>query len=805
MKKINNIILFILSLILIAFNIFIGPSIKEPLIGIFVCNIFLCIILLIIKFIKKEKISLISNKLDLFVLLFFITSFIPIIFNKDTSLNNSYEYFQISISVIALYTVIKNLFIKEKTTTKILNILIFSSSIVIIIGFDRLYNGYIWNFISKYNYFYISYSGSDRFLSNFNYPNSLSIYLCCILFLLYNQFLNVKSNKMKIIYQTYSYILLLAIILTNSRATIILYSMFLLLYLTLLKKDKSIKIIKMFVISIVNIIIYFIISKLFYINNWVLLIISILIAILINYYSNKIYIKCNKNIDFKKIKYIILTIICILIGYMFIVFNYSKPVVIAEPTTYKIQKIKTKDKYNIKISLETKTNKNMIEIIEVNKYSNKITHIKDKFDKYSGIKKYTLTPSKDMVYYLIRISNSNNNKIKLNTIFIDDNEYIVNYKLIPNKVAYFFNTLNLKEKSLWQRIDYYKDGLKIAKDNWLFGTGFRGWNLLYGSYQNYNYVAQESHSFLLDVFISSGILGLISLLLIIGYILYLLIKLIKEKNIILNLEIILAILLLFTHSSIDFDMSFSLIFHFFFILLALISNIIPSKKETKKYTIIIFTLIMCTCFIVFILNIYSNRTMNKILTEPVTLREKYNIYEKIYKYNPTNKELRYYKITTKKNILYNIENQKEYNKLLKSYKNDIINFIKDEPFDRQLEMQKLLIDEIIINIEDGIINKDDLNRIYSILKECRAVSKYNYNYIIIRANYLKTLYNTLSKYNKQKDDKYICEITEKFKKILLDEEEKNLKLFKECYKTDYKLEEVNEYLNKYKTIIEEVK
>jgi len=156
-------------------------------------------------------------------------------------------------------------------------------------------------------------------------------------------------------------------------------------------------------------------------------------------------------------------------------------------------------------------------------------------------------------------------------------------------------------------------------------------------------------------------------------------------------------------------------------------------------------------------------------------------------------------------MLYNIENQKEYNKLLKSYKNDIINFIKDEPFDRQLEMQKLLIDEIIINIEDGIINKDDLNLIYSILKECRAVSKYNYNYIIIRANYLKTLYNTLSIHNKQKDDKYICEITEKLKKILLDEEEKNLKLFKECYKTDYKLEEVNEYLNKYKKIIKDVK
>lgn len=806
-NKINNLLLIFLGLIIISLNIFIGPSIRNPLLGIYLSSTLLCLLFFVIYLFKGKKIKIVTNKLDLFILLFFISTFIPLIFNKYTSLDSIYSYIQKSISTLSIYILIRNLIDSENKKNILFNILIFASSIILIIGFDRLYTNYFWDILNDFEFFSITYSGDDRFISNFNYPNSLATYLSCILFLLFNQIINTKNSKLKLIYSVYSFILLLAILLTNSRANFIILILFLILFLFSLKdKTNSLKIIKIILISVIGIIIYFLLNNIFIISKWLILFVTILLVTGINYLINKFYKIDKININVKNLIYILLSILLVIIIYLFVALKISASVVIKEPKTYKIQNIENKELYNIKIDFKTFNDNNIIEIIEVNEYAKKTTYIKEKIDVYEGMKEYSFKPSSKMSYFLIHFSNESNKEIRLNKIYIDNKEYIVNYKFLPQKLAYFINTLNLREKSIWQRLDYYKDALNIIKDNWLFGIGADGWKQTFRAHQDYSYVALEVHSFILDIFISFGILGLITLFLIIIYILYLFMKLFKNEARDSVIGIFFALLLLFNHSIIDFDMSFTLIFIFFFILIAFVSNTLDNRKKyNKKSVIIIFLVIISISFIANVLNQYGSIRFNQVKNKHVSLEEKYNEYEIIYKLYPTNIDLRYYRITATKNILYRIKSGDVYDNLRNQYIRELIKFIKDEPYNRQLEMEKLLIEEMIIDIENNFIEKEYLDELYLILKNCILSNKYNYNDIIIRAQYLKTLYKKLLVYIEINEDEYIKKMANNFKNILLNEEEKNLKLFSNYQKSNYNFKTVNNYLNKYKKLINEVK
>ena len=66
------------------------------------------------------------------------------------------------------------------------------------------------------------------------------------------------------------------------------------------------------------------------------------------------------------------------------------------------------------------------------------------------------------------------NGLKINEIKINGEHYPINYKYIPNSLVTKIKSMNFKSKSIWERTTFYKDALKIIKDNWLFGIG-RWW------------------------------------------------------------------------------------------------------------------------------------------------------------------------------------------------------------------------------------------------------------------------------------------------------------------------------------------
>lgn len=75
------------------------------------------------------------------------------------------------------------------------------------------------------------------------------------------------------------------------------------------------------------------------------------------------------------------------------------------------------------------------------------------------------------------------------------------------------HTFHLHQMSVIQRFIFWWDGLRIVARHPLFGNGFGAWSAMFMRVETYSYYSTEVHSFLMDVLIDVGIVGLLALLL----------------------------------------------------------------------------------------------------------------------------------------------------------------------------------------------------------------------------------------------------------------------------------------------------
>lgn len=113
--------------------------------------------------------------------------------------------------------------------------------------------------------------------------------------------------------------------------------------------------------------------------------------------------------------------------------------------------------------------------------------------------------------------------------------------------------ISLRTRNVWERLVFYRDGLKLFAERPLCGWGGGGWEALYYSVRSFPYFTRSTHNFYLQILIEGGILGI----LIFGVFLYFLfrglfVKLWKESSPLAG--ILLALLLLaFLHGFVDVD------------------------------------------------------------------------------------------------------------------------------------------------------------------------------------------------------------------------------------------------------------
>ena len=678
-KQIDKIGFIFLIIIIVLLNIFIGSNIKQPIWIIQTIISIFTLVYLIIKKVQKEEKLILKGKIDIAVLIFMISTIIPLILGMQVSLEGTVNFILKYWSVFGFYILVRNIVKENKQIKVIINSLIISSIIPIIFGYDKITG---LNLFQPFLDFINAVKIEDvRMISTFGYANTFAAYLGLTTSLAIAQFLNTKSKKIKILYVIYILIASITILLTQSKFVLALLAFIIFLFIIKGIKDKKIT------------------------KKWIIAGIIIIIAFFI---------------------------------YFFIAIQIDKPLEITEEEhTCVIRGIESNTDYKFTFNINAETDKTYntfeISIVEVTRYFSEKTIGRISFSAFNGDKTINVSTNEEIDHIEIRIKNQLEQKITINNLQINGEPYILEYKIIPEEVVRVFTTFNFKNSSVWQRFDYWKDASKIIQDHWLFGAGGNTWRTLYGQEQEYLYYAKEAHCYILEVWMSFGIAGLLSYIFIIAITIQNVINLLKsqkDNEYRTLLSIFVGISIITIHSLMDFDMSYLIIEMIFYMFIAIMNK--DDKIEisnTNIYeTIITIVFIPIAIFnaLVFVADIVedtSGITSNKIA--PWISRYQYN------------------------RIVY-IENNniKDENKI--KY---IKNYIKNEPYNYQNIMYEIMSNQIIEDIETDS-TEENTRYLINIWKNVKRDRTYEIETIQKRAEIMLNLAEELIK--TEKDNLITC-------------------------------------------------
>ncbi|MBB6638132.1 O-antigen ligase family protein [Cohnella thailandensis] len=154
--------------------------------------------------------------------------------------------------------------------------------------------------------------------------------------------------------------------------------------------------------------------------------------------------------------------------------------------------------------------------------------------------------------------------------------------ILPKQLSERLNNFSFNTHSVLERFTFYKDSLTLWRENKLIGGGGGTWEALYDRYQSYPYVSSQPHSYLIDLLLDTGLIGL---LLVAGGFLYLIVaflyqfykgKINERNDYLLFLLLPLSILL---HSVIDFEMTYS----FFAILVFFCIGVLAGQQRKEIF------------------------------------------------------------------------------------------------------------------------------------------------------------------------------------------------------------------------------
>lgn len=601
----NRILNLTLCIIIILSAFLIGSSLKSNIevVNSIIALLTICCVL----FYGKDKI--LTNKIDIFVILFTVSSTIPYIFKTYISLEQTILAIFQSISIMCAYFMVKQVKTESKNIW-IENAILLGSLIIFILGIDELTTNFFRNFLTNIGILHFI-NGEERFIANLGYANSAAIVMAISYFIsMYKR----NTNKFSKIFSDFvGFFCIVGIILSASKGTIICFSVFFIIYIILIKeKEKRIDVtVNSIITAIISVIYVLIFRKFRAIENysiiWLLLpIFGIINALLLNFSS-----KINKYLYKIKSKHIIIAIIVIAV-IAIIVFaiglNLKEPL-----TMYTTDKGSSKKSiwientsgnavYNIVFDISAKTNIDdgfEIHIEEENQYDQMIESHIIKFGTYTGLNQISIFTNKDtdtIKINFLRKEKEKDAELTINKLTINDKEIGLNYKYLPTQLVNTLEKVTMSNKTVWERGVFIQDGIKLAIKYGIFGVGGNSWNYTYGTVQEYAYTTKHSHCFYTQVMIENGILGEIA---VIGSIIALVcysIKFLKKQNDIKYITILCALGGLFCHSIIDFDMSFFYIKLLAFIMIGILSSYheddkLKNNKVTQNITKIVLIIV----------------------------------------------------------------------------------------------------------------------------------------------------------------------------------------------------------------------
>lgn len=750
LKKINlnNIYLIIVCLNILLLNIFVGSTHQRPKILLETVIIIEGLIYIIIsKITRKDKI-IIKGKIDIFVIIMVIITSIPLILKTYCSLSCTIDIFIQYLTIYSMYIIVRNVVNNEIKKSIFINSILLSSVFMLIFGIDRLNFNVLKPFYDIIDSLQVK---DNRMTALMGYWNALFAYIIPLIFIAFGKYLEITNKKIAGLYVVYIQLAMYAFYYCNSRAGMIIFILIFILYIIRIKDAK--KVISVVLITVFTYVVTFIFAQLNYLfENQITLELCILATLLFSYFlgiaQKQIILKIKvKNVK-KNVAVLIIVLISCISVYFLVAKRYSKPMKIKpEYENIMLYDLKANSNYNIKLDLSLEQDEKVnIKIYQIDSKRKTEEIYNNTFVSYNKnlLAECSITTSQIILDKVsITIQTSNNDIITLNNIYINGKESIVNYKYLPNNIMRLAKTVKLSNVSITERLSMYKSGIKLFEQHPIVGNGAKTFENLFQKVREYDYSVMEVHSFLIDILMDYGIIGIITIFIILIITICNFVNR-KDKNII-DISVFIGWIFIIIHSMIDFDLAYLVTLTNFFMLIAIINekdiNLNINTKWIEDIVIIIMTFVI-------LLNIYrlpgeilykNEKYANALIYMPYSRENTYNYImqtkEKSYFFTSDNIDILIYYLNNEKNqnqfriisLLYNtsiklIKNNeinsgiKGLEQIVKMIKNDeiIIKYDVVEKENWKVFLRKIKYETSILNKE---IQNKELGKIIEELKD----------------------------------------------------------------------------------------
>ena len=700
---------------------------------------------------KSYKFDIIETLL----LLLSLTYILPILFKNYADLNSSIfesiRYF----NLFLVYYIVK----RTENPKLFINTIIGIALIQCVLSIDMVGNRYLENILKSIGSGYLD-RDFNRMSGTIQYANTLAILCLISIVMLYEKIIKENNIYKFILLYVSIFTLFSTLVLTGTRSVLILL---IISFIFLMFKNKN-EITKNLVIYIPLVIFTLIYSAIAYsnmmtFNVYYIFLVSLVVSALLGFVTYKLLsLKINlKSISNRKV--LIFTVIFMVI-YCILAFNISKPLYLNNKDSESLIINKLQENNEIKITVNSLEDDSRYRLV-INSVSN--DNVEENIssfnysDNTSGIFKSNFNLSKDIKYIKMYIYCDKGN-IKVESIRLNDKNIKTDYVLIPRTLVYRFEDLIKGSTSSSDRITYYKDAFKIigkTLPNFVIGTGGEGFNNMYKMVQTVKYTSTEVHSSFIQIFVESGILGFLVMLVILIYTIF------KSKNSYIKFAYILFVI----HSLIDLNFSYMFMICIFGILIACMEYT-NEKKENNNIYLYIITIIMALTLTI----------ISFIFSFKALLAQ----YVKIRVYNEEN-------ITLDKRIEVVCQNEKRV--MLDPYEYNYRKKLNEE-YEKYFE---LLDEKIKDNENKDIIQEEAKNVLLNIKQNADEIlknNKYNSSEIMYACNiYFKNIKN----FAKAQNNDGIESNINKYMKLI----NNNLNRLKLFYKTNSEvIKEIEDVQNK---------
>ena len=499
-KNLNYVITILLIFSIVLAGILIGSPVKDNMSLVYMIIAIMTIVLLIQKGIKKEKI--LTDPMDILVLVLCISSCIPILTRTYTSLADSISFALKYSCIFGVYWVTKHVVRQNKKIVQyVIYVILFLTVILTLLGIDKLTYYYTKPLVNYFNIMDL-YQGEFRITSLFCYANSFAVMVVSAIFLALGQMLNKEKTLSKAIYYVIIFLCLVGVFLSLSRMMFAMLGMLVILYVILSKGRKNkIEIVETLGVNLLLSILY--VTRFMksweagdYLAIWIGLAIfgavSFGITFLCTYANRKLMKWGKKNL----MKLGVVVVILVIFSIMGMVLTPANLVLFyTSRSQHEIERhlshIQGSQEYLLNFELEAKSIQNQkiftIEIIERNPYWKDTKVATINIGDFSGkqeIKIHTLADTTDLFIVFRASEVSKDTKLEIKDFSLNGKRIYLDYQFLPYNLVSKIDNMTLNTQSVVDRTIYIKDAFKLIQDNWLLGIGGDGWHYRYQQIQS---------------------------------------------------------------------------------------------------------------------------------------------------------------------------------------------------------------------------------------------------------------------------------------------------------------------------------